>query len=217
MKRIALTVPLVSLAISALLPVVPATAGPAISWRGTTNGISSYGFTNDLPAAGAPLAGTTYHGWSVEGSFNIPDGAGHKAYATVFYVEEVYTFDEAGEYVPLSAVFGNTSSLSGGDVTYTADKDLTIAHLVATVPLETCDELGDCTLTGDSRAVDVTWTGTGATTHDTANPRFGSTDLLVRYHVEGDQREATLTGLPGTPNAAGFFSGRTAFHFVYKT
>lgn len=215
MKRLALTVPLASLAVSALLPVLPASAEAAYSFRGSTNGIDTYAFTNDLPA-GDPVPGVTYHAWSLDASYTIPDGGGHQAFAVINYIEEVYTFDANGDYVGISNGSGYVSAYDGGAVTYTAAKDLTTAHVVATVPLESCDETGTCTPTGVTRAVDVTWTGTGPVTHGTISARFGGDALLADYHSVGDQRDATVTGLPGTPNAAGFFSGRTAFHFVIK-
>jgi hypothetical protein len=112
---------------------------------------------------------------------------------SVTYIDQVYAFDEFGNFVPISY----TESAEGSTATtISVDRSMDIGTLAgATIPAVSCTYVGDEVLCIDTVVhADGVWTGVGATTKTRDGSTMGVAGvLLIVYRNASTHRAASAT------------------------
>lgn len=152
--------------IAAVLASLLAGAGPAAA-AGTTHhqfsfrGSSALAQFPGLPPGAIPQPGVVYTDttiWAGEQMFNV-DGT-RQADDTVHLDQFSYRYTAEGQFERVAAVSGRAH---GAAVTFAVSGDVSRASAAAQVPVTRCEYVAGTSycVDGGSRAVRVTWTGTG--------------------------------------------------------
>jgi hypothetical protein len=193
---------LISAAVAAAVaaaPAAPAHAASGVAYSFKNSGLSAIAFFSDVPQSG-PVARTVYHDTFVNAGESTFRANGTSTKAPFVVVDQlVYSFDRRGNFIFLSETGG---FFDGSGVRWSADKKLTAASVSASVPVDRCDEAGNCT-PGGSIAVDVQWTGYGAISKAHDSFHYSSEGIHYTFRASGTSRAATaVSSFPGSTQYA---------------